>query len=106
LVKLFHKRIGEAAIHNLTIHQTAANRNHAVRMNEVQKESRHLDIIWLDVDEEEVPNNNTSRKPKAKSRETKHCADYTHLVFRPKPSDTNQLSTKSCKTNIKKDIIN
>ena len=29
-------------------------------MNEVQKESPHLDIIWLDVDEEEVPNNNTS----------------------------------------------
>ena len=75
-------------------------------MNEVKKESPHLDIIWLDVDEEEVADNNTSRKPKAKSRETKHCANYTHLGFRPKPSDTQQLSTKSCKTNIKKGIIN
>jgi hypothetical protein len=68
--------------------------NYIVRRNKQQKESPHLDIIWLDVDEEEVPNNNTSRKPKAKSKETKNYADNTHLGFLSEPSDKRHISTK------------
>jgi hypothetical protein len=37
-------------------------------MVEEQKECTHLDIGWLDVDEEEVTNNNANREPKAKTR--------------------------------------
>lgn len=76
-------------LNNDGIYNTAARRNlklYTVRMKE-QKESPHLDISWLDIDEEEVPNNNASREPKAKSSETKNSADNTHLGFLPEPSD-------------------
>jgi hypothetical protein len=43
------------------------------------KETAHLDIRWLVVDEEIVTDNNTRRESKAKSKETKHRADYAHL---------------------------
>jgi hypothetical protein len=43
------------------------------------KKNLHLDVSWLEIDEEVVPDDNTSCESKAKSRETKHSADYAHL---------------------------
>jgi hypothetical protein len=43
------------------------------------EENLHLDVSWLEVDEEVVPDHNTSCESKAKSRETKYRADYAHL---------------------------
>lgn len=39
----------------------------------------HLDISWLEVDEEVVSDDNTSGESKAKPRETKHRTNHTHL---------------------------
>lgn len=71
-----------------------------------QKGSTHLDIGWLDVDEEEVTNNNARRESKAEPRETKHCTDYTHLGFLPKPSDQMSVFNQKLKNEDKEDIIN
>ena len=75
-------------------------------MKEEQKEGPHLDISWLDIDEEEVPNNNASREPKAKSGETKNSADYTHLGFLPEPSDQKPALNQKLQNKHKEDIIN
>ena len=107
--QIVRKHIRKTVINNPIIHYTAARRNlklYTVRMKEEQKEGPHLDISWLDIDEEEVPNNNASREPKAKSSETKNSADYTHLGFLPEPSDQMPALNQKLQNKHQEDIIN